>query len=202
MRFRWEGQVCDLLGGLEREADAGEVEAFYTRSPFPGYAPEDDGPRLLDRSRRSDFLRALDESIPADARVLDVGCGTGQLSAFLALAGPGREVFGLDGCRASLDLADEFRDRVQARGLHFVRGDLFAMPFPPESFDVVVSRGVCHHTPDPTRAIEEITRPVRVGGGLVLGFYETAARLAHVLRRSLWRKSGARGPLFDPVLRR
>ena len=125
-----EGHLLDAIAGTPRETTAAEVERFYSASPFPGYAPEDDGASLLDRSRRSSFLDALDRSLPPDALVLDAGCGTGQTAMFLALAGPRRRVIGLDGCRVSLELAEGFRRREQIANLHLVRGDLFDLPLP------------------------------------------------------------------------
>lgn len=202
LAFERRGGVLDVLGPAERESRAREVEAFYTRHPFPGYAPGDDGPTLLDRSRRAPFLVALDAAIDARATVVDCGCGTGQLAAFLALAGPRRRVFALDGCRASLACADEFRSRAQIANLQLVRADLFDLPLTERSFSVVLSRGVVHHTPDPERAIAAIARLVAPGGFLVLGFYETWARGLHVLRRALGRVLRSELRALDPVMRR
>lgn len=202
--FLRNGGVLDVLGHTERERRAAGVEAFYTESPFPGYAPGDDGPTLLDRCRRAPYLAALDAAIPSDARVLDLGCGTGQIPVFLALAGPRRQVFGLDGCRRSLELADGFRERCGISNLQLARVDLFDLPVEPGSFDVVHSRGVVHHTPDPAGAIERVAACVAPGGHLVLGFYETLGRAFHVARRALGRLRPGPGPFrsLDPILRR
>ncbi|MFN0008815.1 MAG: class I SAM-dependent methyltransferase [Planctomycetota bacterium] len=179
-----------------------DVNAFYEKRPFPGYMPSDDAPALIDRARGSAFLRALDAGIPARARVLDCGAGTGQLSAFLALAAPGRTVIAVDACRASLAEAGRFRARASIPNLHLLRADLFALPLREKAFDVVVSRGVVHHTPDVERAIACVAQHVAPGGFLVLGFYETAARGLHRARRAAGRAVG--GPIrwLDPILRR
>ncbi|MEM9382626.1 MAG: class I SAM-dependent methyltransferase [Planctomycetota bacterium] len=197
-----EGGVVDVIGARAREDRAAGVEDFYSVSPFPGYGAGDDGPTLLDRSRRSAYLDGLDRSLAPDARVLDLGCGTGQTAAFLALASPAREVWGADGCRASLALADGFRERARIENLRLVRADLFDLPFEGGSFPTVVCRGVVHHTPEPWRAIEVAAALVAPGGTLVLGFYETRARLFHRARRGLSRVLGRPVGLFDPVLRR
>jgi SAM-dependent methyltransferase len=147
------------------------VNAFYELRPFPGYGPADDATTLLDRCRASPFLVALDRATTPDARVLEEGCGTGQLSNFLALAGPRRRVTGLDYTRASLDAAEAFRRRAGTRNLLLLRADLFAMPVPERAFEVVISRGVVHHTPDPDGAIRAVCARVAPGGHLVLGFY-------------------------------
>jgi SAM-dependent methyltransferase len=202
LEFVLRGGVLDVLGARERERRAAEVESFYTRSPFPGYGSGEDGGSLLDRSRRSPFLVALDRAVPPDARVFDCGSGTSQLAAFLALASPSRSVIAVDGCRESLACADEFRERAGLTNLQLVRGDLFDLPVAEGSFEFVVSRGVVHHTPDPARAIECVARTVAPGGMLLLGFYETMARALHCARRSLGRAAGREIRVLDPVLRR
>jgi SAM-dependent methyltransferase len=202
LAFERTGGVIDVIGPGPRGAEAERVEAFYAQSPFPGYAAGDDGAALLDRSRRSPFLAALDAAVAPGARILDCGCGTAQLAAFLALAGLRRKVLGVDGCRAALLQADEFRRRAGVANLQLVRADLFDMPLPDAAFDVVVARGVVHHTPDPDAAIGHVARRVAHGGVLVLGFYEPRARLAHRLRRGVARLRGRPVATLDPILRR
>lgn len=200
--FERVGGILDVIGAAVREQRAAGVESFYTANPFPGYAPGDDGPTLIDRSRRAPFLVALDGAIGPAETVVDCGCGTGQLAAFLALSGPRRRVIGVDGCRESLRNADWFRERARLSNLQLVRGDLFDLPLEEGKFQVVISRGVVHHTPDPDRAIECVARCVAPGGVLLLGFYETLGRFLHASRRAIGKLVGSEMRPFDPVLRR
>lgn len=200
--FLRRGGVLDVIGHAARESRAQGVEEFYTRNPFPGYAPGDDGPTLIDRSRRAPFLVALDQAIGPQMTVVDCGCGTGQLAAFLALSGPRRRVIGVDGCRESLACADGFREKARIANLQLVRGDLFDLPLAEQRFGVVISRGVVHHTPDPDRAIECVARRVAPGGFLLLGFYETMGRFLHCTRRAIGKALHSEMRAFDPVLRR
>src|SRR5262245_46533496 len=188
-----------MAGGREQEA---AVDAFYAAHPFPGYAPGDGARALIDRSRAAPFLVALDRAIPSDATVVDCGCGTGQLGAFLALSAPRRRVVAFDRCAAPLRIAREFRDRAAIRNLDFIRADLFELPLPERAVDFVICRGVVHHTPDPARAIERVARHVAPAGILVLGFYEAAARMFHRARRALGAAVGRPIRLADPILRR
>lgn len=174
-----------MLGASERESVAAAVEAFYARSPFPGYAAGDDAGSLLSRGRASPFLMALDAALPPDASVLDVGCGTAQVAAFLALSAARRSVLAVDGCRASLEHAAAFRNRANAGNLQLVRADLFDLPLTRGAWPFVSCRGVVHHTPDPDGAMARVASLVAPGGVLVLGFYETWARAFHRLRRGL-----------------
>src|SRR5262249_42942268 len=52
---------------------------FSSAAPFPGSPPRMSLSGLRARARRSELARALDAAIPGDARVLEVGCGTGQM---------------------------------------------------------------------------------------------------------------------------
>ena len=194
--------MLDFINDDSREKQAAEVEAFYRRNPFPGYQDSDDAGALIDRCRSAPFLSELDAAIAPRARVLDCGCGTGQLAAFLALAGPRRDVFGVDGCTASLAEADRFKRRERIENLTLARADLFALPLREGAFDVVICRGVVHHTPDPDRATIEVARRVAPGGVLLLGFYESIARIPHRMRRGLSKVIGHPLAILDPVLRR
>src|SRR5690349_6280169 len=53
------------------------VRNFYTAAPFPGYPPRDSLSWLRARAERSRFARLLDAAIPGDARIIEIGCGTG-----------------------------------------------------------------------------------------------------------------------------
>ena len=195
------GSVFNLLDGSAGEAASLEVETFYDRCPFPGYQAGDDATVLLDRCRRSAFLAALDASIPTGAEVLDGGCGTGQLAAFLAIASARRRVFAADRSRAALSAADRFRTQEHIGNLTLLRADLFELPFAQRSFEVVVSRGVVHHTPDPPTAIRRLADLVAPGGHLVLGWYESMGRFFHHWRQRLHAVRGEPIRLLDPVLR-
>ena len=70
-----------------------------------------------------------------------------------------------------------------------------------ESFDIVYSSGVLHHTPDPRASFARVAQLARPGGIIVLGVYNTLARLPARLRRLAARLSGFRLVPFDPVLR-
>jgi SAM-dependent methyltransferase len=199
------GDAHDVLDALGADAPSGvgaTVGAFYDRHPFPGYGPDDDGATLLDRASRVPFALALDAAVGAEHAVLDLGCGTAQLAAFLALRSARRLVVGCDLSRAALDAAAAFGRRAGLEGLALVRGDLFRHPFRARAFDCVLCRGVVHHTADPARAIAiaaELTAP---GGLLVLGWYDRFGRTAHRLRIGLARLLGRPLRWLDPVLRR
>ena len=184
---------------LPADARTETVREFYAQAPFPGYPPRDSYPWLRARAERSELARLLDQAIPGDARMAEVGCGTGQMSLFLATAD--RLVIGADLTRASLELAEDARRRYGVTRALFVETDLRAPGLRAGAFDVVYSSGVLHHTPDPRASFAAVARLLRPGGVVVVGLYNAYARLPHRLRRGVARLTGFRWIPFDPVLR-
>src|SRR5438132_1094896 len=184
---------------LPADARTENVRDFYSHAPFPGYPPRDSYPWLRGRAGRSELARLLDQAIPGDARVAEVGCGTGQMSLFLATAN--RLVIGADLTRASLELAEDARRRYGIDRALFVETDLRSPGLRAGAFDVVYSSGVLHHTPDPRGSFAAVARLLRPGGMVVVGVYNAYARLPHRLRRGVARLTGFRWIPFDPVLR-
>jgi SAM-dependent methyltransferase len=174
------------------------VRAFYSESPFPGYGARESLASLRARAARSDFARELDRAIAADARIVEVGCGTGQMSLFLATAD--RVVVGADLTLASLELAAGAARRFGVTRATFVETDLRRPGLRSGAFDVVYCSGVLHHTPDPRASFEALVRLSRPGGFIVVGLYNAIARLPHRARRAVARLTGYRRILFDPVL--
>ena len=90
-------------------------------------------------------------------RVLDVGCGDGQISRLLAAAGAA--VVGVDPTWNQIRVAGE-----RGGGPSFVRCGAAELPFTDESFDAAVACLVFEHIDDVHGAIDEIARVVRPGG--------------------------------------
>ena len=175
------------------------VRRFYERAPFPSYPPGASLSWLRARAERSEFARLIDRAIPGDARVAEIGCGTGQMSLYLARAD--RVVIGADLTRASLRIGAEAARRFQLDQVQFIETDLHHPGLRAGAFDVVYSSGVLHHTPDPSAAFARIVQLVRPGGMIILGVYNTLARIPLRVRRFVARLSGYRFIPCDPVLR-
>jgi SAM-dependent methyltransferase len=184
-----------LTGGTRTEV----VRRFYEGAPFPDYPPGGSLSWLRARAERSEFARLIDRAIPGDARVVEIGCGTGQMSLYLARAH--RVVIGADLSRASLRLAVEAARRFELDQVQFIETDLHNPGMRAGAFDVVYSSGVLHHTPDPSAAFARIVRLARPGGKIVLGVYNAFARIPLRARRMVARLSGHRFIPCDPVLR-
>jgi SAM-dependent methyltransferase len=102
---------------------------------------------------------------PSD--VLDVGCGTGEITSRLAALFPDANITGIDLLEPHLALARE-RYAGLADRVAFRQADAFALPFPDRSFDLVVCRHLLQAVPTPQRVIAEMVRVTRPGGRLHL----------------------------------
>ncbi|AGB37665.1 class I SAM-dependent methyltransferase [Natronococcus occultus] len=100
---------------------------------------------MWDDSRQALAPLALDSR----ERVLDVGCGTGELSRVLVAESAG-EVVGCDADRELLEFAGEH--------VPVIAGDALRLPFPDDSFDLVVCQALLINLPDPAAALAEFAR--------------------------------------------
>ncbi len=123
-----------------------------------------------DRRWRAACVREVSKRAAVSGPViLDVGCGTGDLSLAFSALGP---VVGCDFCHPMLRIGlDKIaRSRCKNR-ISVLEGDALALPFPDGSFDVVVSAFVLRNLADARRGLVEMRRVMRVGGVLgVLDF--------------------------------
>jgi len=175
------------------------VKSFYESNPFPNYDGHETLRSLIDKSRRGIYARLLDEQIGFGTRVLEVGCGTGQLSNFLGIGA--RSVVGADLCLNSLRLAEGFRQRHDLANVRFVQMNLFRPAFKDAEFDVVLCNGVLHHTSDPEGGFRRIARLVKPGGHIVIGLYNRWGRLALDARRVVFDLTGGRMRWLDSYIR-
>ena len=152
---------CPTTGTANKRDVTDDIKAFYEANPFPNYDDFDSAASLLDKARTGLFARLLDEQIPFGARVIECGCGTGQLTNFLSIAN--RTVVGADLCLNSLKMATAFKDQNELDRAHFLQMNLFRPCFKPATFDLVISNGVLHHTADPLLGLQVDRTPGEAG---------------------------------------
>jgi ubiquinone/menaquinone biosynthesis C-methylase UbiE len=104
----------------------------------------------------------------APRHVLDVGCGTGLLTARLGRELPGVSVVGCDFSRGMLAHA-----RAHAGPVGWVQGDAQRLPFRDATADAIVSTEAFHWFPDQRRALAEFRRVLAPGGRLLVAFVNT-----------------------------
>lgn len=143
VRAYWNARPCNIRHsqqpvGSKEYFDEVERRKYFVESHIPGFAQ-------FERWRGK--------------RVLEVGCGIGTDTINFARAGA--EVTAVDLSEESLSLAIR---RAEVYGLsnricfHHANAEELASAVPVESFDLVYSFGVIHHTPSPRRVIEEIAK--------------------------------------------
>ena len=106
--------------------------------------------RLIDN-----FVRLT--GLPAGARVVDLGCGSGVFTNVLQQRG--YRCTGVDLSPTLIKIA-----REKYPGIDFLEGDIEKLPFPDGQFDGVLLSGVLHHLPELSRCATEVMRILRPGG--------------------------------------
>jgi ubiquinone/menaquinone biosynthesis C-methylase UbiE len=128
--------------------------------------------RLTRRLHARVIADARAAGLRADARVLDAGTGPGLLPRALAAAEPGWVVDGVDLDPVMIEFA---RRQPGGERVTFTVGDVARLPFPDETFDLIVSTISQHHWPDVPGALRDLRRVLRPGGRLEI--YDAAFAL-------------------------
>ena len=156
------------------------VRAFWQAHPcgtkFADAAP---GTRLF-YERVEEHRYRTEWHIPAAAnfasskglRVLEIGCGLGTDGAQFAKAGA--DYTGVDLTEAAVELARKRFELFDLPGT-FRTADAENLDFEDDSFDLVYSHGVLHHTPDTAAAVGEIHRVLKPGGRAIVMLYHSGS---------------------------
>ncbi len=172
-----------------------QVRAFWQANPcgtkFADAAP---GTRLF-YERVAGHRYATEWHIPAaagfaatrDLRVLEIGCGLGTDGAQFARAGA--HYTGVDLTEAAVGLARQCFATYELPG-EFRTADAEQLDFADDTFDLVYSHGVLHHTPDTGRAVREVHRVLKPGGRAVVMLYHRNS-YNYRININLLRRAGA-----------
>lgn len=108
--------------------------------------------------------------------VLDVGCGSGQVTRDVAQQATGGAVLGVDLSSPLLTLADERAERDGLHNVSFLQADAQIHPFAADTYDVVVGRHGTMFFADPEAAFTNLRRALRPGGRLVALTWQAATQ--------------------------
>ena len=108
-------------------------------------------------------------------KVLEVGVGAG--TDFLQWVRSGAQCYGVDLTQQAIDHVQHRLALYDLRATEFKVADAESLPYPNDSFDLVYSWGVIHHSPDTFKCLQEIIRVTKPGGQIKLMIYN---------RRSIW----------------
>jgi 2-polyprenyl-3-methyl-5-hydroxy-6-metoxy-1,4-benzoquinol methylase len=146
-REQWSRDPAGAIYGREHEFGTREFFDAVERHRYTEYAPW-----MPEVMGFNDFK---------GAQLLEVGCGMG--TDLLQFARGGAKVTGIDLTPRSIEISRRHLEVYGERG-DFAISDCEKLPFKNETFDVVYSNGVLHHTPDTAAAVRELHRVLRRGG--------------------------------------
>ena len=205
--FYFDGKKLNVFGnGILSFVNANpddiskRVSSFYNEIQFPNYEDMEDYASIYDKGRKNGFSKQLDDEIGWGSRILELGCGTGQLSLFLGRGK--REVHAVDISPASLILAEDFRERHDIKNVYFLHMDVFDMRYKSETFDFAISNGVLHHTKDARAAFKCLVDVTKTRGYIIIGLYHKYGRVFTKIKQQLAKVIGENVSYFDSVSRK
>jgi ubiquinone/menaquinone biosynthesis C-methylase UbiE len=136
-----------------------------------GAAPYDKQAGSYDRTWRRYITRTLEFlkasiSFNSSDQILDLGCGTGELELLVLKERPEQTVVGVDISEKMLELARQKCSGYPNVG--FVKVDAAALPFPDQSFDLIVSANSFHYFNQPEKCLAEVRRVIVPTGSVVV----------------------------------
>jgi len=176
------------------------VKNFYTKYSFPNYNDFDDIQLFLRKTKDHHLSKLISEQIGENKKILEIGCGTGQLTNYLAATTFSKNAYGTDLSINSLKLANDFKKRNQIDNIKFVQMNLFKPCFKKNSMDLVISNGVIHHTYNPEKGFATVSDLVKPGGYLIISLYNYLGRLITLINKFFYKIFGNKGLIFDKYL--
>ena len=117
-------------------------------------------------------------------RVIDFGCGTGEMD--IVLAGWGAEVEGFDFNHIAITRANQLKEDFKlSPQLSFSIGDIDTYELQPGAYDISASFGVIAHVPDQEHMFRRMASATRPGGFMILGYIEDSGLIQRLLHRAI-----------------
>ncbi len=184
-----------------KDSSTNKVTKFYKESPFPNYKDTDNKSTILEKGDKNALAAQFKKFIGYKKKVLEVGCGTGQLSIYFSI-GTNNEVVGLDPTIESLVLAKNFSEKNNISNIKLVNADIFDDVLNDNYFDFIWCNGVLHHTKDPYGAFKILIKSLKINGYVLIGLYNKYGRVRTIIRRYIYKIFGRKIlSIIDPTLR-
>ena len=178
-----------------------KVTNFYKETPFPNYKENDDRVSILEKGNKNILAYQFKKFIGLKKKVLEVGCGTGQLANYFSI-GTNNQIVGFDPTIYSLKLAKRFADQNNIFNISFINADIFDDVLVDEYFDFIWCNGVLHHTKNPYLAFNILIKSLKKNGYILIGLYNKIGRLRTIFRKYLFKIFGKKIINYlDPTLR-
>jgi ubiquinone/menaquinone biosynthesis C-methylase UbiE len=185
------------MSTVHSHTNLAEASRHYFNRWAPGY--DRSWTQVWFRENHRLIVQAMDP--PPDARILDLGCGTGQLAARLAQRVPHGSVCGVDPAEEMIGIAR--RQHQERANLRFEVGSSDAIPAAGAAFDFAVSTISFHHWAQPAESLREIARVLRPEGRLlILDLCRDRALMAVIDRLQRWRQPSHAGIASTREIRR
>ncbi len=124
--------------------------------------------RLQDQANTLVDLLHADTVYPAGSLVLEAGCGVGAQTVTLAANSPGAEITAVDISADSIVQAAQKITDAGITNVRFQQGDIFHLPFKPETFDHVFVCFVLEHLAEPVKALQTLKTLLKPGGTITV----------------------------------
>lgn len=178
-----------------------KVTKFYDEAPFPNYETDDDKSSINFKGEKNILAKSFKDFIGFNKDILEVGCGTGQLSIYFAI-GTNNRIYALDPTMRSIDLGCKFAIKNKINNIKFLNIDIFDDIFNDEIFDFIWTNGVLHHTKNPSLAFDIISKSLKRNGYILVGLYNRFGRIRTLIRRLFYKIFGkSLIMILDPTLR-
>lgn len=138
------------------------TRAHYDSYPFDFLTPNDE--KVIAQMQPAPFRRFIESYCKMGSRIAEIGCGPGRGTIYLQRKSS--SIVAVDLSNHSIQLA-----RQRAPDATFVQATNLQLPFDNDTFDILVSDGVIHHTPNAHASFIENTRILKPGGAMYLGVY-------------------------------
>lgn len=189
-KLNFNNNQLDLIEGMipsfiinDLDELTNDMSKFYNDVKFPNYDDFDDYGSLYDKGMSNLFTKRLDGELKYGSKILELGCGTGQLTLFLARGN--RQVYGVDISNGSLLVGEKFRRANKVSNAYFMKMDVFDLKFKQNTFDFTISNGVLHHTKDARKAFKRLVDVTKPGGLIAIGLYHKYGRFFTRVKQAL-----------------
>ena len=196
-------KIDDNVVKLEiNDSTVEKVIDFYNEAPFPNFEDNDDKSSINQKGDNNNLANKFKNFIGFNKDILEVGCGTGQLSIYFSI-GNNNRVYALDPTLTSINLGKELAKKNKIKNIKFVNADIFDDIFNDKTFDFIWTSGVLHHTKNPKLAFDIISKYLKKNGYILVGLYNKYGRARTLFRKFLYKYFGQSIlMLLDPTLKK
>lgn len=160
------------------------VQSQYEENPYPRWLKEE----IISKSRKNKIINNLsrvereiypnriNDKKKEIKNILIAGCGTGSHPVSVALSEPEVKVYALDISKASIAYGMRQAKELNISNIEWLHGDILEFDSFNKEFDIIESSGVLHHTENPNKGFQTLTKKLSKGGFFKVGLYSKSYR--------------------------